>query len=51
MSKETSKYKEECRLDIVKNKEYNIILNIGDQITDMIGEFTGINYLIFNPFY
>lgn len=51
LSKETSKYKEECRLDIVKNKEYNIILNIGDQITDMIGEFTGINYLIFNPFY
>ena len=44
-----STFKNNCRKDISKN--YNIICCIGDQLSDILGENTGIPFLIFNPFY
>lgn len=44
-----STFKNNCRKDISKN--YNIICCIGDQLSDISGENTGIPFLIFNPFY
>jgi predicted secreted acid phosphatase len=45
-----STYKENCRIDLTKNG-YNIIATIGDQVSDINGEFTGIPFLIYNPYY
>jgi cytidyltransferase-like protein len=45
-----TKYKEECRMDLTK-KGYNIIGTIGDQVSDISGRFTGVSFLIYNPYY
>lgn len=42
-------YKTQCRQELSNN--YNIIACIGDQISDLEGHYTGLPYLIFNPFY
>ncbi len=44
-----SDFKEKCRENI--NINYNIICTIGDQLSDLVGEYTGTTFLIFNPFY
>lgn len=45
-----SKYKESCRNQITANG-FNIILCIGDQLSDLNGKNIGQPFLIFNPFY
>jgi cytidyltransferase-like protein len=42
-------FKTQCRIEI--SKKYNIICSIGDQASDISGIFTGMPFLIFNPFY
>ncbi len=44
-----SDFKEKCRENI--NINYKIICTIGDQLSDLIGDYTGATFLIFNPFY
>jgi predicted secreted acid phosphatase len=44
------KYKESCRKKITDDG-LNIILNIGDQVSDIKGNYVGQSFLIFNPFY
>ena len=44
-------FKEQCRIEIVEKHNYNIICCIGDQISDITGKYTGISFLIYNPFY
>jgi ethanolamine-phosphate cytidylyltransferase len=44
------KFKEECRNKIYQSG-LNIILCVGDQLSDITGEHTGQSFLIFNPFY
>ncbi len=46
---EIQDYKTDCRVEI--SKKYNIKYNIGDQLTDLIGNVAENEYLIFNPFY
>lgn len=48
---EMSIFKEQCRIEIVEKHNYNIICCIGDQISDITGKYTGISFLIYNPFY
>jgi ethanolamine-phosphate cytidylyltransferase len=43
-------FKESCRTKITESG-LNIILNIGDQASDIVGKYTGQPFLIFNPFY
>jgi ethanolamine-phosphate cytidylyltransferase len=44
-------YKIQCRKELTENYHYNIVCCIGDQISDLEGPYTGIPFLIFNPFY
>lgn len=45
-----SKYKQKAR-DQLYNYGYNIVLCVGDQISDISGDNVGMAYLIQNPFY
>lgn len=47
---EVDKYKESCRKRITESG-LNIILCIGDQLSDLNGKYVGQPFLIFNPFY
>lgn len=42
-------FKEKCRKNI--SKKQNIVCCVGDQLSDISGQCTGIPFLIFNPFY
>ena len=48
--KSISEFKSNCRKDIIKNG-YLIVANIGDQISDILNNFSGTHFLIHNPFY
>lgn len=45
-----SDFKETCRKTLV-DEGWNIVFTIGDQVSDISGKYTGIPFLIYNPFY